>query len=200
MHDSRPLWRWFAELLLVFVGAYAAFWLNNYQEHRTDVRRHDEILALLEQQVARDIEAGKNASARQAEMVAKFQRAYDAGEMPPLDSWEFNSDYSATDIATLLQSGGYQLLDPKTLFALRNAESTIRSGINTMTHFQKLSDELILPNLDKDITFFYDPAMRKLRRPFAAYPKALESVKKFLDDYVIVETDLLKQLQAERQH
>jgi hypothetical protein len=30
---------WAAELLLVFLGAYAAFWLTNYQQHRADVHR-----------------------------------------------------------------------------------------------------------------------------------------------------------------
>ncbi|MFL6530229.1 MAG: hypothetical protein ACJ8KX_07140 [Chthoniobacterales bacterium] len=191
---------WFAEVLLVFVGAYAAFWLNNYQEHRREQQRHDQILALLEQQVARDIEGGKNSSAQYAKTVAEFRRAYDAGEMPPLSGIDFNSDYSATDTATLLQSGGYQLLAPQTLFALRKVESTLRNGLNTMSHFQKLTDELIVPNLDQDIAFFYDPTTRKLRRRFARYPAGLESVKTFLDDYVTVETDLLTQLQAERRH
>ena len=58
----KRLLHWFAELLLVFFGAYAAFWLSNYQEHRLEKQRHDQILALLEQQVARDIEPGKSAA------------------------------------------------------------------------------------------------------------------------------------------
>jgi hypothetical protein len=190
--------KWGAELLLVFLGAYAAFWLTNHQEHRTEMQRHDQILGELEQKVTKEIDSGRAASAHQATVVAEFRRAYDAGEMPALGSFTFNSDYSATDTATLLQSGGYQLLSPRTLFALYKVESTLRGGLNTMAHFQKLSDELIVPNLDQDITFFYDPATRKLRKRFANYPTALESVKTFLDDYVNAETDLLKQLQAER--
>ena len=30
--------RWTAELVLVFVGVYAAFWLNNYQQRRGRMR------------------------------------------------------------------------------------------------------------------------------------------------------------------
>src|SRR5204862_438812 len=41
--------RWVAELILVFVGVYAAFWLNNYQQHRQDAERRDRILASIEQ-------------------------------------------------------------------------------------------------------------------------------------------------------
>jgi len=52
--------RWVAELVLVFVGVYAAFWLNNYQQHRQDAERRDQILASLEQQLREGIESGKN--------------------------------------------------------------------------------------------------------------------------------------------
>jgi hypothetical protein len=135
--------RWLGELFLVFLGAYAAFWLNNYQEHQQDTRRHDQILAALEQDLTEAIESAKSGSARQAKIVAEFRRALDAGEMPPLGAFNFTSDYSASDMASLLQSGGYQLLDVKTLVALRELESTLRGGLGAITHFQKLSDASI---------------------------------------------------------
>ena len=37
------LGRWLAELILVFVGVYAAFWLNNYQQHQQEAKRRDQI-------------------------------------------------------------------------------------------------------------------------------------------------------------
>ena len=140
--------RWAAELLLVFVGVYAAFWLNNYQQHRQDAERRDRILASLEQELRRGIESGKIAGAKEEQQAAKFRRALDAGEMPPLHPFVFTTDYSPGDIATLLQSGGVELLDVKTLVALRELESVIRWGLSDMAHYQKLSDELIVPNLD----------------------------------------------------
>ena len=51
--------RWVAELVLVFVGVYAAFWLNSYQQHRQDAERRDQILASFEQQLREGIESGK---------------------------------------------------------------------------------------------------------------------------------------------
>ena len=76
--------RWVAELLLVFTGVYAAFWLNNYQQHRQDADRRDQILASFEQQLRKGIESGKVNRANQERKAAEFQRALDAGEMPPL--------------------------------------------------------------------------------------------------------------------
>ena len=70
----------------------------------------------------------------------------------------------------------------ETLTALRNDESVIRWGLSRMARYQKLSDELIVPNLDQDISFFYDPTTRKLRKRFEIYPEALQATVKFAHD------------------
>jgi hypothetical protein len=119
--------------------------------------------------------------------------------MPPVRPFVFITDYSPSDLATVLQSGGVQLFDVETLKALRKDESVIRWGLQRMARYQKLSDELIVPNLDQDISFFYDPATRKLRKQFEVYPKALEERVSFAHELERTHTDLLKQIQAERQ-
>ena len=87
----------------------------------------------------------------------------------------------------------------KTLTTLRELESVIRWGLNDIACYQKLSDELIVPNLDQDISFFYDPATKKLRKRFEIYPEALDAKVKFAHDLDRTKTALLKQIQAERQ-
>src|SRR6266705_6752829 len=191
--------RWIAELVLVFVGVYAAFWLNNYQQHQQDAERRDRILASIEQTLREGIESGKLNRATEERQAAEFQRALDAGEMPPLRPFVFITDYSPGDFATMLQAGGIQLLDLETLTALRNDESVIRWGLSRIARYQKLSDELIVPNLDQEISFFYDPATKKLRRRFEMYPEALGARLKFANDLERTHTELLKQIQAERQ-
>ncbi len=199
-HDSwgGHLFRWVAELLLVFIGAYAAFWLSNYQEHREERHRHDQILAALENEMDGAIANATEEKANAARSLAEFRRALDDGEMPRLGTFSFVTDYSATDTATLLESGGYQLLDIKTIIALRKVESVLRGGLSNINHIERLSDELIAPNLDQGTDFFYDPATRKLRRRFAHYPDALASLVKFWDDLIVAEKNLLQQLHAER--
>jgi hypothetical protein len=191
--------RWAAELVLVFVGVYAAFWLNSYQQHRQDADRRDRILASLEEELRRGIESGKPETAKEEREATEFRRGLDAGEMPPLRPFVFTTDYSPGDFATWLQAGGIQLLDVKTLTTLRELESVIRWGLNDIARYQKLSDEVIVPNLDQDISFFYDPATRKLRKRFEIYPEALDATVKFAHDLDRTKTALLKQIQAERQ-
>ena len=191
--------RWVAELVLVFVGVSAAFWLSNYQQHRQDAERRDRILASIEQLLQQGIQSGKINRAKQERRAAEFQRALDAGEMPQLQPFVFITDYSPGDFATMLQSGGNQLLDLETLTALRNDESVIRWGLSGMARYQKLSDELIVPNLDQDISFFYDPATKKLRKRFEMYLEALQATAKFANDLERTHTELLKRIQSERQ-
>ena len=192
--------RWVAELVLVFVGVYTAFWLSNYQQHRQDAERRDRILAYIEQTLSEGIDSSKDNRAKEQEPeLAEFRRALDAGEMPPVRPFVFITDYSPSDFATMLQSGGVQLLDVQTLMAVRNDESVIRWGLSRMEWYQKLSDELIVPNLDQDISFFYDPVTKKLRKRFDIYPEALDANVQFAKELERTHTDLLKRIQAERQ-
>ena len=193
------LGRWSAELVLVFVGVYAAFWLNSYQQHRQDAQRRDQILASLEQILREGIESGKVNGTEEERQANEFQRALDAGEMPPLRPFVFTTDYNPGDFAAFLQAGGIELLNVETLTALRNDESVIRWGLSRVKRYEKLSDDLIVPNLDQDISFFYDPASRKLRKRFEMYPEALKATVKFAHDLERTHAELLKQIQAERQ-
>src|SRR5262245_607924 len=189
---------WVAELILVFVGVYAAFWLNKYQQRQQGAERRDRILASIEQLLQDGIESGKINRAKQERRASEFQRALDAGEMPPLQPFVFITDYSPGDFATMLQSGA-NLLDLETLTALRNDESVIRWGLNGLARYQKLSDELIVPNLNQDISFFYDPGTKKLRKQFEIYPQALQATVKFASELERTHMELLKRIQAERQ-
>ncbi len=63
----------------------------------------------------------------------------------------------------------------------------------------KLSDELIVPSLDDDTSFFYDPATRKLRKRVEMYPEAVQATLKFTNDLERTHSELLKRIQAERQ-
>ena len=191
--------RWIAELLLVFVVVYAAFWLNNFQQHQQEAKRHDQILASLERLLEEGIANTKSQGAKVDREVAEFQGAVQAGEMPPLRPFTFTTDYSASDFATLLQSGGIELLNVKTLTTLRDLESVIRWGLSRMAHYQKLSDELIVPNLDQENAFFYEPTRKELRKRFAFYAEALQAELNFFHDLEKAQSDLLTQIQAERQ-
>jgi hypothetical protein len=76
-------------LVLVFVGVYAAFWLNSYQQHQQEAKRRDQILGSLEQQLKEGIDSTKTEGDKQYRQVAEFRRALAAGEMPPIRAFAF---------------------------------------------------------------------------------------------------------------
>jgi hypothetical protein len=195
---AKRIGKWAAELLLVFIGAYAAFWLNSYQERQRNVQRRDVILASLEQDMRESIGKNHAQAERLGKEAAAFREIVERGEMPAPYPFVFITDYSPTDIATLLQAGGVELLDRQMLAALRKVESTVRAWLARMARYEKLSDQLIVPNVEQGPEFFYDPATKKLRKRFEKYPQSLEDAAKFFVDLERTETDLLAQVQLER--
>jgi hypothetical protein len=205
--DNRPkkslprlLGKWTAELLLVFVGAYAAFYLNSYQGRQRDAQRRDVILASLEDDVRGAIGVAHQRAETLGQDATSFRGQLDAGQMPTLYPFVFITDYNPTDMATLLQAGGVELLDPRTLAAMRKVESRVRTWLGRMDRYQKLSDQLIVPNVDEGPEFFYDPATKKLRKRFEKYPQSLEDAGKFFEELEKLDSELLQQIQLERQH
>ena len=193
------LGHWITELILVFVGVYAAFALNAFQQRQQNVKRRDQILAALEKDVSESVTNAKEQAVTAGDRAKQFDQALQTGQMPPIRPFVFTTDYSPTDIASLLQSGGYELLDVETLMAIRNMESALRGGLAEMKHYQDLSDALIVPNLDQDISFFYDPITKQLRKKFAAYPKALHATEILFQTWAKTESELLVRIRAERQ-
>ena len=191
--------RWTAELLLVFVGVSAAFWLNNYQQQREREERHQQLLASLEPELKHGILNTRENRVEAERTLAEFKRAVKAGEMPRLRPFVFTTSYNPSDMATLLQSGGFDLLDSKTVLVVREFETVVRWGLSRMARAQKLSDELIVPNLDQDISFFYDPGTKQLRKHFEFYADALQAEVDFFHDLEAKQTQLLTQIQTDRQ-
>jgi prefoldin subunit 5 len=192
------LGRWTAELILVFVGVYAAFWLNSYQQHQQDLKRRDQILASLKEDVQRKVSELTSEAITQDKEATDFARKLGAGEMPALQPLDWATGYNPGDIAAFLQAGGLDLLDVKTITSLRRADRDTRRVLSRMVHYQQLSDTLIAPNLDQDTGFFYDPATKKLRKRFANYPDILAVGANAMHQLASTYADLLTQLRSEQ--
>jgi len=189
---------WLAELLLVFLGAYAAFWLSGYQQRQQDSQRRDQILASLEDYVQLIVTQSEENAVSQEKHAAQFESALAAGEMPSIRPITWTTDYSPTDTATFLQGGGLSLLEVKTLNAMRQADSVTRELLSKASHDQKLSDELIFPNLGKGNEAFYNLETKQLKEPFTIYPKTLRSYADYFQRMAKSYRALLDQIRAER--
>jgi hypothetical protein len=192
------LTHWLAELLLVFLGAYAAFWLSGYQQRQQDAQRRDQILGSLEEYVQDKVDESERNAAAQEKHASDFERALAAGEMPAVRPINWITDYSPTDIAAFVQSGGLNLLDVKTLTAMRKADLITRNFLGEALHDQKLSDELIVPNLGKGNEAFYNLETKQLKEPFTQYPATFRKYAEVFRKMAKAYRELLDQIRAER--
>lgn len=191
--------RWAAELFTVFVGVYAAFTLNNYQAHRQERQRREQILGWMEAEYTESLAEIQRERIAVQKDGDEFNRQVAAGEMPMPHAFNYTNDYDPADIASVLGSGGFDLLEIETVRDLRATEDTLRLMVGLIRHDQQLSDALILPNLDKGSGVFYDPATHQLRPMYRWYEEFFSMTLRGYDNLQPDVEKLLRQIRAERQ-
>ena len=187
----------------MFVGVYAAFVLNNYQSHRQERQRRAQILAWAQGEYSETLANVTGEENDLRKNANTFHQRLAAGETPALHGFNYVTDYNPADFTSMLQSGGFDLLEIETVRDIRDVESSLRQGVELARHDQQLSDALILPNLDKPPEFFYDyaadHAARKLRPAYAWLDSYFEAQLKIDDEMRASLNKVLSQLRAERE-
>jgi hypothetical protein len=69
-----------------------------------------------------------------------------------------------------------------------------------MAHYQRLSDELIVPHLGEGRSFFYDPVSKQLCKEYALYPDILKEGSRVLHQLSEKTDQLVDQLRVEQAH
>ena len=188
------------ELMIVFIGVYAAFLLNAYQNRNHERQRRQQILAYLEKEATASAEKLKQVTLSYDERMNAFLAQLARGEMPELTPIAWASSYNANETNWILQGGGLELLDIATIVRLKEVDSSASTGLSTMAHYQQLSDQLIAPHLGQGRSFFYDPDTKQLRKEYAAYPDILREGSRFLHQLSEKTDQLVAQLRIEQAH
>ena len=188
------------ELVIVFVGVYSAFVLNARQGHEQQRQRRGQILAYLEKEATASAQNLKRVTADYDRRMNEFLSQLAKGEMPEIAPISWASSYNANDTTWLLQAGGLELLEIDTIARMKEVDSIARTGLSTMTHYQQLSDQLIVPHLAEGRSFFYDPATKQLRKEYAQYPEILKEGSSVLHELSQKTDQLVAQLRVEQAH
>ena len=188
------------ELVIVFVGVYAAFMLSAHQGHEREQQRRGQILAYLEKGAAASAKNLKQVTASYDRRMNEFLTQLAKGEMPEITPISWASDYGANDSTWLLEAGGLELLDIDTIARMKEVDSAARTGLSTMAHYQQLSDQLVVPHLGEGRNFFYDPATKQLRKEYAQYPEILREGSRVLHELSEKTDQFVVQLRVEQEH
>jgi hypothetical protein len=186
-----------SELVIVFIGVYAAFVLSAHQSHEHERQRRGQILALLEKGAAATSANLKQTTVAYDQRMNEFLTQLAKGEMPGISAISWANSYNPEERNWLLQAG-LELLDIETIVRLKELDAVARTGFATMAHYQQISDQLIVPHVGEGPAFFYDPGTKQLRSEYAQYPEMLREGSRFLHELSEKTDRLVSQLRAEQ--
>jgi hypothetical protein len=165
------------ELLVVFVGVYAAFALNTWREDRRDDARREQILQTLRSHVTwvdRGIEEGRPAI--DSVFILPFLTRLEDGDAPVLQPIDFAAGAVGKGLwEAMLQAGGLDVLDAATIERMHHYFSTLEQGVHVLDDARAQSHVQLYPNLGRGTDEFYDERGR-LRPRYAWYPKTLRTL------------------------
>jgi hypothetical protein len=188
------------ELVIVFIGVYAAFILSAHQSHEQERQRRGQILALLAKGAAATAAGLKQTTVDYDRRMNEFLTQLAKGEMPEITAISWANSYNPDERNWLLQAGGLELLDIETIVRLKELDAVARTGFGTMAHYQQISDQLIVPHAGEGRAFFYDPATKQLRNEYTQYPEMLKEGSRVLHNLGEKTDRLVSQLRAEQDH
>jgi len=189
---------WMVDLVIVFVGVYAAFVLNAFETRREQSVRREQLLGWLDDYCG---ELAANLQNEQTSIelaVTDFNRRLNNGEMPELVYININSSYDANFSLSFFQAGAGELLDISTLRQLRAVDKDSRLETEDIRHFQELTASVLVPQLNHDRTFFYNPSTRKLLPQYDWYPLAFQNIVDYCNKIRPEIDELRKRISEER--
>lgn len=162
-----------AQLVIVFLGVYAASWVAGRQADANEARRRAQLRRALITEL-RDVTAGtRQAAAGTGGILAYYDSAWRAGGRPRLQPildpvrvrphmWE----------ATVV-GGGVELLDVPTFYRLSQFYNDLEGGFDLIAQLRALSESQLVARTDAPPSEFYDPGTGQLRQRYAWYPNTI---------------------------
>ena len=187
-----------AELIVVFLGVYGAFWVENYREQQDRAERTDQVILALRQDLNDYIETSGSFNERMENGLTEWSDARDRGEMPspyvfriygaekpPLSTWEVVSQSQLTD-----------LLQANLLFELGFFYNELSGIGDRYVRYAVFTESEVLPLLKIGNASFYAEDGSKLLPRFAAHMDRLREYKNLSDDTVEWARCLLGRLES----
>ena len=128
-------------------------------------------------------------------IVTKFKNEYEEGKMPKPSRFHFVIGIRTDIWGAVLKSGALELIDVKLVFQLSNYYSFIRFAAEECKNFDRLIQQYIIPNIDKNIEEFYNIKTKKFKGKYSWYLESLTNMNNYMNriqnmtDSLLVEID-----------
>jgi hypothetical protein len=168
-----------AELVFVFLGMYGAFLLERMHDDDMDLLRKRQILqALVDEFEDYEKELGTASSSLDDAYGVPFFTAYGEGERPfptPIPYGGMGSVNTGIWEA-MLQSGGIEVLEVEVIQQVQVFFKKLQDLLDLYSRFERLTEQMILPEMDEDVTFFYQAESSELRDKYKWYVNSLFTI------------------------
>ena len=168
-----------AELVFVFLGMYGAFLLERMHDDDMDLLRKRQILqALVDEFEDYEKELGSASSSLDEAYGVPFFTAYGEGDRPfpsPIPYGGMGSVNTGIWEA-MLQSGGIEVLEVEVIQQVQVFFKKLQDLLDLYSRFERLTEQMILPEMDEDVTFFYQAEGSELRDKYKWYANSLFTI------------------------
>ena len=159
-----------ADLIVVFVGVYAAFMLNEYKETRQNQQRKQQIITALIESLEEDEKVFTAVLKLWEEQGKPLLELYEQGKLPEImpqlsTRVEVYVSDNAASWGAIFQLS-VEILDVEVIKEMEKLQELNMAVVEVVNRFLRLVDSVIIPNADKDFSEFYDPQTKKLRRKY----------------------------------
>jgi hypothetical protein len=176
-----------AELVVVFLGVYGAFWVEDFREQRDREERTAEVVDVLVQDVDDYIAVSGAFSTYMSDGLQTWDEAYARGEMPPPFVFRIRGAEKPplTTWEVVNQAQIAELLEPNLLYELGFYYNELSGIGDRFVRYSEFTESEVLPLKLTGSAGFYDDAGDRLLPQFEAHMNRLREYLMVTDDSLI---------------
>ena len=200
--EMEKIWRssrfLVAELVVIFLGVYGAFWVDNYRDQQDREERTEQVIGVLQQDLKDYIEVSEVFIEHIEEGLRNWSNARDRGETPPpfvfrvygaekppQSTWE-----------AVRQSQLAELLQANLLYELGFFYNEIAGVGEKYVRYAEFTESQVLPLLKTGSSGFYSEDGSRLLPRYEAHMDRLREWSSLGNDTVVWATCLLGRLES----
>jgi hypothetical protein len=188
------------ELVVVFIGVYAAFALSQHEASKQVDERRRQLQEALVREI-KDLTSNTRRVARQVPAeLAQFDSAVRSGRRPPLVPWMEPVRVQTHMWDVTLQSGALDLFSIPTIHNLSEFYNELNAGFEQISQLRTLSENVLIPNIDRGSSEFYTPDGLHLRTKYQWYRDGLGRLARLATSITAMGDSLTAELGSEYAH
>jgi hypothetical protein len=170
------------ELLVVFVGVYAASaFARRQQDRQNEARRHQIRLALI-QEIQGVIRNTRNAEAQVRQGLLMYEQAAQQKQFRPLQPQIEPVRFQTHMWEATLQSGALDLFEVRTVYQLSEFYNQLNEGFETLRQLRDMSERMLVPVAGAPASEYYDVTTGQVRPKYEWYFDGMRRLARLAGD------------------